>query len=88
MFFVSTCSSFFFEPVRHVGRLRPRLSFTVVAASGSAFVHFDVSCFALLVGIDSTRLCAEVGLRRGLHAFSGVNYFGLIFFCRACVSPG
>ena len=58
----------FLEPVRHVGRLRLRLSFTVVAASGSAFVHFDVVCFALLAGIDSTRLCAEVCLARGLHA--------------------
>ena len=69
VFFVSTFSSFFFEPVRHVGRLRPRLSFTVDAASGAAIVHFYVVCFALVAGIDSTHLCVEVGLRRGLHAF-------------------
>ena len=68
-FFVLTFSSFSFEPVRRVFRLRPRLSFTVDAASGSAFVHIDVICFALLAGIDSTRLCAEVGLRSGLYAF-------------------
>ena len=69
VFFVSTFSSFFFEPVRHVGRLRPRLSFTADAASGSAFLHFYAVCFALAVGIDSTRLCAEVCLARGLEAF-------------------
>ena len=72
VFFVSTFSSFFFEPVRHVGRLRPRLSFTVDAASGAAIVHFYVVCFALVVGIDSTSPCAEVGLRRGLPAFKGL----------------
>ena len=69
MLFVSTFSSFSFEPVRQIGRLRPRLSFTVDAASGAAIVHFYVVCFALVAGIDSTRLCVEVGRPRGLHAF-------------------
>ena len=85
MLFVLTFSSFSFEPVRQIGRLRPRLSFTVDAASGAAIVHFYVVCFALVCGIFLTHLCVEVVLRRGLHAFQGANYSGL-FFCRAYAS--
>ena len=69
VFFVLIFSSFFVEPVRHVGRLRPRLSFTVDAASGVGIVVFYVACLGQVAGIVSTHLCVEGGLRRGLYAF-------------------